>query len=381
MLEDGFLSDFKIIRKLGSGSLGDVYLGEHRFIKKKFVLKVLPQEWYSDEEFVAKFENHVGKLALLDHLNIAKFSNVSFDDGLYFIVSEFVSKGGDDSVNLCKYLGNFSDRLPENVTASILRQVASALDFIHKKDGLVHGSLKLNNIVVGEILDQESPHVYLTDVGLSQVVGCGKLLLNNYLHVCEALDAGITFKSLSTSSHNPSAVLSKVSMSFLQNYMFMAPEQKFGASINSQSVKSDVYAFGVLAYFLLMGRFPEGYLVMPSENMKNLRFNWDLLIESTLRHESDNRPEGLVALMNRISGVELGKMEGAIGKMSDNSAHDDSKFDQFTDTRSNVKTESGFTKVSPLGNRCVLSEELSRVNRSSAAVVEDEGQQVEKKSR
>jgi formylglycine-generating enzyme required for sulfatase activity len=88
--------------------------------------------------------------------------------------------------------------------------------------------------------------------------------------------------------------------SFLQNFAFLAPEQK---KIDHQApidIKVDVYAFGVLAYYLLTGEFPEGIFEMPSSFRYEQSWNWDGLITACLQADPEKRPESLVEALEAI---------------------------------------------------------------------------------
>ena len=102
--------DYTLTRKLGEGTLGSVYLAEHRFIKKQFVLKILPEELAKDTAFIERFEKEIGALATLDHPNIARVQNVSHADGRYYLVSEYITTTSGESTNLASYTKKNTDR-------------------------------------------------------------------------------------------------------------------------------------------------------------------------------------------------------------------------------------------------------------------------------
>src|SRR3990167_176975 len=279
------IGDFRILKSIGQGPLGTIYLGEHKFLKKRFAIKMLPQEVTSDPETLQMFELEIGKIALLDHLNLVKVHTVSKDGDVYFLVTDFVSDAGGEGRNLSSYLGSLHARLSEREIVALLRQVAYALDYIHKQ-GLAHGSLKLNNILVGKV-EEGIAHIYLSDVGLNTIIGQGTILSKLYQVVGKALEVdqtitGLESESPYTEKRGDLKVLTKLHRSFLQSYAFLAPEQKLGGNEKAIGPKSDVYAFGLLSYFLLMGYMPEGYFVMPSSELKGFAYDWDLLIRTTL---------------------------------------------------------------------------------------------------
>lgn len=316
------LGDFQIIRQIGKGPLGTSYLGEHRFIKKRFALKVLPEELMSDQVFVKRFEKEIGKFAMLEHLNLVKVHNISSDQGVFFIVSDYIADGHGESKNISQFLAGLEERLSQTQIVSILRQIAYALDYIHSKNfegrPLFHGGLKLNNILMGKSLESV-PHFYLSDGGLGYVIGQGRILTRAFAAVMQTLEIdpkiiGLEGDRLYSHQEVEKTKLNKLHRSFLQNYAFLAPEQKLGGKFEA-SAKSDVYAFGVLAYFLLMGHLPEGNYALPSKNISNFSYNWDLLIDATLHQNPEDRPDNLTSLLEEITKKELREVERSIEKV------------------------------------------------------------------
>jgi formylglycine-generating enzyme required for sulfatase activity len=81
---------------------------------------------------------------------------------------------------------------------------------------------------------------------------------------------------------------------------FLAPEQRRIDHHYSVDIKADVYAFGVLAYYLQMGEFPEGYFEMPSTRRQDFIMDWDTLVKSCLHSDPAKRPELLTEALNAI---------------------------------------------------------------------------------
>src|SRR5689334_7065582 len=98
------LGDYTIIKPIGQGALGAVYLAEHRFMKKQYALKVLPPELSSSRSFIQRFQEDVGTLTTLDHPNIVKIHNVSFAEGQYFLVTDCIVDENGETTNLSQYL-------------------------------------------------------------------------------------------------------------------------------------------------------------------------------------------------------------------------------------------------------------------------------------
>lgn len=319
-MEQRILGDYTIIKPIGQGTLGMVYLAEHRFMKCQYILKVLPEELSSDRGFIQRFQEDIGHLAALEHSSIVKTHNISFAQGVYFLVTDCIVDQVGEMTNLAQYIMGLGRPLEENEIFSILEQVAEALDYAHaKKIGgkeVVHRGLKLNNILVGN--KRKGLQVYLSDFGLSWIVGAGAVLTRTYKNVAEALEIGLQNIGLRTGQDrypNPAIEQQKLiplHASFLQNYAFLAPEQKRLDGSYIIDAKADVYAFGVLAYFLLMNELPEGLFEMPSSSQRHYRHRWDELLQQCLQSQPVKRPNSLVEALESIRYIE--KMVPAIAE-------------------------------------------------------------------
>lgn len=261
------LGDYTIQKQLGSGAFGDVYLAEHRFIKRLFALKVLPESISDNPLFMRRFEAQVAEIAALDHPNIVKIHNISNADGRTFIVMDPCVDTLGETMHLGRYLELKGRSLNEEDWIHLLNQAASALDYAHEA-GVIHGALKLTNIMVAA--DVEGVKLLLSDFGLNRLVGEKTVLTR----LCE-----------STAATFPSA-------QFIQALTFLAPEQKGEEGV--VSIKTDSYSFGILAYYTLFQRLPEGCFELPSRALPLATQNWDLLLSRCLQHSQSIRPEKLV---------------------------------------------------------------------------------------
>ena len=295
--------DYNIIKQIGQGCLGNVYVAEHRFIKKQYALKVLPEELSKDKAFIQRFEKEVSVLAHLDHPHIAKVHNVSYSDGYYFLVMDCIVDNYSETTNLAEYLRVHQCKMQESEFVSILSQVASALDYAHQKKVsdhyFVHRGLKLNNILIGK--SDGGLNVYVTDFGLAKIIGEGSILTRTYKILGDALcvDTGSSEKYAPSQD---SSNVSKLHASFLQTFNFLAPEQKEVSSKTPLTPRTDSYAFGVLAYYILTRKYPEGIFPMPSEILQELKLDWDTLFRKCLPFNPNIRTSNLSDMMNVLRG-------------------------------------------------------------------------------
>lgn len=295
------IGDYLLVQELGRGSMGETFLAEHRFLKSLFIVKILPKELSSDSEFIKRFEKEILALSKLEHPHIAKIHNASSFEGTYFLVSQAILDSENQSTNLAQYFVKKHLQISEEDVLKIARQIASALDFAHESflgnESVAHGSIKLNNIVVKD--GKDGLQVYLTDFGLSRVIGPLAMLSRTYHNVATTLASGsgliIQKAGQDKYSAGPWDYIKSAELhrSFCQNFIFLAPEQKMIGHPKLNPIKADIYAFGVLLYYLLTGEFPEGYFDLPSKKAPGLKWNWDLLICRSLQTDPSKRPENL----------------------------------------------------------------------------------------
>ena len=203
------LPDYKILKKIGSGGMGDVYLAEHKVLETKVAIKSLHNNLVNDESFRKRFKTEAKIHAKLYHPNVVKL--IDFQerkDGL-FIIMEYV-KGQQ----LDDYIKNESGPIPEKELTSLFSQILDAISHAHSK-GLVHRDIKPANVIISS----------------------GKI---------KVLDFGIA-KELSTESG-----LTKTGVQ-VGTPMYMSPEQ-----VNAEPLDNltDIYSLGVTLFYMAVGKVP-----------------------------------------------------------------------------------------------------------------------------
>lgn len=296
------IGDYRIIKQIGSGPLGSLYLAEHRFLKKNFALKILPEEIGKDRQLIGRLSKEISLLSNLDHPNIVKMHNVSEAEGVFFLITDCIVDAMGETTNLLEYFSSYNYQLSEHEIVKIAHQVGSALDYAHGK-GTSHLGLKPSNINIGK--GKDGIELRLSDFGLTRVIGTGNFLSKLYKYLADILDIqpleGTRAIDAKYSSEGiDSAKLSKLHTSYLQSYLFLAPEQKIPSKTSEVGKKSDVYAFGVLLYYLLMGNHPEGFFPLPSQLKGRYKLPWDHLLVSCLQPEPEKRPEKILGLLEEL---------------------------------------------------------------------------------
>lgn len=302
------LGDYNLVKQLGVGSMGTAYLAEHRLMKLPCLLKVLPLELSSDSHFIHRFETEVLALASLDHPHIVKIHNVSSADGHHFLVTDCIVNADSEPCNLAQYLAKHKAKLSEEEIVRIVRQIASALDYAHQRkigvEPFAHGMLKLNNIIVRQA--KEGIHLYLSDFGLSRIIGPGAVFSRAYKAVADQLATNIGFtwnkkgEEKYTSGKIDTNAMTVLHESFLQNFAFLAPEQKYPSQWRASPAKADIYAFGVLIYYLMKREMPEGFFELPKKSGDH-KWHWDFLLAKCLQRDPSLRPDLLSPLIEELT--------------------------------------------------------------------------------
>jgi len=176
--EPSRLGRFRLVRKIGQGGMGAVYLGEDERDGARVAVKVLAREAVPSEQAVKRFQKEARLLAEVRHPHVTNLLEAGEENGICFLVMDFV-EGGDLRGLLAR-----NGPLPERFALEIVRDVAEALAEAHRR-GIVHRDIKPGNILLSGVpLGDETaaeavaaavasgckPLVKLTDFGLARHV-------------------------------------------------------------------------------------------------------------------------------------------------------------------------------------------------------------------
>jgi serine/threonine protein kinase len=210
---------YEVIKELGKGGMGEVYLAEDTNLTRKVAIKILPQQFALDQERLARFGREARLLASLSHPNIATIYGLEKSDDLQFLVMEMIE--GNTLEDLIK-----KGPLPVDEILEVFRQIAEGLESAHAK-GIIHRDLKPSNIKV-----TPEGKVKILDFGLAKVF-TGK-----------STDVDIEKSPTITDQMTEPGVV-------LGTAAYMSPEQARGKEADS---RSDIWSFGVLLWEVLTGK-------------------------------------------------------------------------------------------------------------------------------
>ena len=214
------LAHYEIVRLLGKGGMGEVYVAEDTKLGRRVALKVLPEETAADPDRRARFQREARAVAALNHPNIVTLHSVEEADGVHFITMELIE--GKTLGELIPRKGFTPDRLLE-----IAIPLADAVSSAHRA-GITHRDLKPDNIMV-----DDRGRLRVLDFGLAK------------LHDPEDPDDGET--------QAPTAVVETGEGKILGTVAYMSPEQAEGKAVDP---RSDVFSLGTILYEMATGERP-----------------------------------------------------------------------------------------------------------------------------
>ena len=199
---------YEIISKTGVGGMATVYKAKDTVLNRNVAVKVLKEEFITDEEFVKRFNSEAQAAASLSHPNIVSIYDVGNEDNIYYIVMELV-RG-----KTLKQIITEEGALPWKWSVNIAMQIASALETAHKNN-IVHRDIKPHNIII-----TEDGVAKVTDFGIAKAV------------------SNSTITAFGTT---------------IGSVHYFSPEQAKGGYTDA---KSDIYSLGVVMYEMLTGKVP-----------------------------------------------------------------------------------------------------------------------------
>ncbi|MFH0909545.1 MAG: PEGA domain-containing protein [bacterium] len=300
-LEAGdILDQYRILRPLGAGGMGEVYLAENVHNHKRFALKVLPAALARDPQFVGRFKVESRVMMDLDHPGIVRVHHIGEARGLYYLTMDFVEGPDGAPFDLEDLLREQGGRIKdEKVVRELALQICDALDYAHhfRGEGIVHRDLKPANILLPggqKTEDGRQITVRISDFGLAKVVGDAYLKSIIERSVSLSIGGEVSMGDEKTGDGRPKHQKTST-RSILGTYDYMSPEQKLGLPVDA---RSDIYALGMMLYKMLTGRKAEGAYRRPSQ--LGCGRAWDSVVERCIQQAPEDRYASVAVLQRDI---------------------------------------------------------------------------------
>lgn len=218
---------YQIIKTIGEGGMANVYLAYDTILDRNVAVKVLRGDLATDEKFVRRFQREALSASSLSHPNIVEVYDVGEDNGLYYIVMEYIE--GKHLKQLLKKRGSLTVR----EVVDIMMQITDGMSAAHDSY-IIHRDIKPQNIMI-----LENGLIKITDFGIAMALNATQLTQTN---------------------------------SVMGSVHYLPPEQACG---KTATIQSDVYSMGILMYELLTGSVP---------------FKGDNAVEIALKHIKESIP-------------------------------------------------------------------------------------------
>ena len=221
---------YRILRKLGSGGMANVYLAEDEELGRRVAIKILNERYAGDDLFIERFRREAKSAAGLSHPNIVSIYDRGEAEGTYYIAMEVIE--GRSLKELIMTRG----ALPVETAIAYAKQLLEALRFAHRH-GIIHRDIKPHNVLVSadQQVKANEPRLKVTDFGIAR--------------------------------HSASQMTEVGSI--MGTAQYLSPEQARGAPVTAAS---DLYSAGVVLYEMLTGKVP---------------FTGDSAIEIAMKHVND----------------------------------------------------------------------------------------------
>lgn len=200
---------YEIIEKIGNGGMATVYKATDKVLKRNVAVKILRDEFTTDDEFIKRFEVEAQSAARLTHPNIVSIYDVGVDGNLYYIVMELIQ-----GKTLKEIIVKEKGPLPWKWSINVSIQIASALEMAHRNN-IIHRDIKPHNIII-----TEDGVAKVTDFGIAKAV------------------SNSTITAFGTT---------------IGSVHYFSPEHARGSFTDA---KSDLYSLGVVMYEMVTGRVP-----------------------------------------------------------------------------------------------------------------------------
>ena len=263
MLTEGmFVGDrYEIVNKIGTGGMSDVYKAKDHTLGRFVAIKVLKPEFSEDVNFVTKFRTEAQSAAGLEHPNIVNIYDGGSENGMHYIVMEYV-----EGITLKTYIEK-KGQLTFKEAVSIAIQVGRGIEAAHNK-GIIHRDIKPQNIIIST-----EGKVKVTDYGIARA-----------------------------------ATSNTISSDVMGSVHYASPEQARNGFVDG---KSDIYSLGIVMYEMVTGRVPydgattvalaiqnlQKEIVPPSAYAPNLPISIEKIILKCTQKNPDRRYESMTALL------------------------------------------------------------------------------------
>ncbi len=257
------IDNFTILRRLGAGAMGEVFLAEESITRRTVAVKQMSERYANDPNAVKRFEREIQVIAQFEHPHIAGYAGHGKTNGRPYLAVEYVI-----GPTLADFIRG-GRRVPEDLALIMAIQIAEGLHYAHTKRGLIHRDIKPGNVLVdlrGHTQLTEDAIAKIIDFGLSQAraqkdfddFGLGQIVQSQSDTEdgarAQLIDAGALASEVKTEEGAPVDARLTMAGQVMGTPYYMSPEQVSAA--RQLTFHSDLYSLGATLFHLLTGRPP-----------------------------------------------------------------------------------------------------------------------------
>jgi len=269
-----FHNRYEILEVLGNGSTAIVYKARDLVLNRLVTIKILREQYASDDAFVRRFKREAQAVACLSHPNIVSIYDVVFEGDSHYLVMEYV-----EGRSLKEYIESQGGRLELSESLWIMDQLLCALQHAHEHN-VIHRDIKPHNILLTDDLE-----VKVTDFGIAVAV---------------------------------SDITQNYSKDIMGSVHYMSPEQVKGTPVTEAS---DIYSAGIVMYELITGLQPfkgenavgvamqhiQGSVAAPHKLMPELPLELSFIVMKAIRREMSLRYSSAQEMLKALRAAALGE--------------------------------------------------------------------------
>ena len=287
------VEDLTLIKCIGKGAFGEVYLTSKQGSKEKFATKKMDKKYANQPKVKKYFDNEIGILKEVNHPNIVKLEQLTETNNSYYLVFELCNGGGLSDC-LEKYQKKFKKPFTEEIVQYLMKQIVSALKYLHNNH-ILHRDLKLDNILVKFENDEDKNN-------LNMLKSTVKIIDFGFARKLQPGD--LAYSTLGSPINMDPIILKKLNK--IDNY------KEFG-----YDEKADIWSLGTLCYEMLIGK-----CTFDAESMKELVSKVEkgnYYLPTTLSKEAVSFLNGMLQydIKRRLSADDLSRHHFLTKKFSD----------------------------------------------------------------
>ena len=277
------VDDMTLIKPLGKGAFGEVYLTSKRGSSQKYATKRIDKKFTANPKAKKYLDNEIAILRAIDHPNIVKLYEVKETSTCYYLVTEYCNGGGLSDC-LDEYQNKYNKPFPEEIVQYLMKQIVDALSYLHGKT-ILHRDIKLDNILVNFDNEEDRRNKNMLKAKVKMIdFGFARYLKKEEL----------AYSTLGSPINMDPGILRKLNK--------MAHSSEYG-----YDEKADIWSLGTICYEMLIG-----HCTFDADSMKDLVSKvekGDYFIPTTLSKEAVSFLNGMLQydIKKRLTAKQLSR--------------------------------------------------------------------------